>query len=275
MSLTNSEQSNLYQKSGRQIMSFESKVILITGASSGIGAACAEYFAKEGAKLALVGRNAERSAKVVDIIKESGVQEEPLMILADISTDSERIITETIDKFGRLDILINNAAFAIPGSIENTKVEDFDSIIATNVRGTLLLTQLAVPHLIASKGNIVNVSSVCGMRPFKFLLAYCMSKAALDQFTKCIALELAEKGVRVNSVNPGVIDTNFHDCLGFDRNGVEYAAVMDEYAKMHPIGRVGQSDECVNAVAFLANENAGFVTGVNLPVDGGLNIKTR
>lgn len=255
-------------------MSFEGKVILITGASSGIGAACAEYFAKEGALLALVGRNAERSEKVVEKIKESGIETEPLVILADISVDSDRIINETIGKYGRLDVLINNAAFSIPGTIENTRVEDYDSIFATNVRGTFLLTQLAVPHLIESKGNIINVSSVCGLRSFEGLLGYCMSKAALDQFTRCISLELAGKGVRVNSVNPGVVETNFHDCLGFDRNGPEYAALMDAYAKMHPLGRVGQSEECVNAIAFLANGNAGFVTGVTLPIDGGLTVKS-
>lgn len=255
-------------------MSFQGKVVLITGASSGIGATCAEYFAKQGALLALVGRNAERSNQVVEKIKESGVEAEPLLILADISVDSERIINETIEKYGHLDILINNAAFSIAGSIETTRVEDFDSMMGTNVRGTFLLTQLAVPHLIASKGNIVNISSVVGLRSFPNFLAYCISKAALDQFTRCVALELAEKGVRVNSVNPGVIGTNFHGYLGFERDSVEYNAIMEAFAKMHPMGRVGQSDECVNAVAFLANDTlAAFVTGVTLPIDGGLNVK--
>lgn len=255
-------------------MSFSKKVILITGASSGIGAACAEYFAKEGAALALVGRNAERLEKVAEKIKENGVEIEPLVIIADISTDSERIISETIEKYGHLDILINNAGFSRPGTIETTTVEDFDAIMSTNVRGTFLLTQLAVPHLIQSKGNIVNISSVCGLRSFEGILAYCMSKSALDQFTHCVSMELAAKGVRVNSVNPGVIDTNFHDFIGLDRNGPEYAAVMTAYAQMHPIGRVGQSEECVNAIAFLANDNAGFITGITLPIDGGLTAKT-
>lgn len=254
-------------------MSFAGKVILLTGGSSGIGAACAEYFAREGALLALVGRNAEKFAKVSEKIKKSGVEVEPLVILADISVDTERIISETIEKYGKLDILINNAAFGIPGTIENTRIEDYDAIMATNVRGTFLLTQLAVPHLIASKGNIINVSSVCGLRSFAGFLAYSMSKSALDQFTRCIALELAEKGVRVNAVNPGVIDTNFHDCLGLDKNSSEYAAVMVAYAQMHPIGRYGTSEECVDAIAFLANGKASFITGVTLPVDGGLNNK--
>lgn len=255
-------------------MSFEGKVILITGASSGIGAGCAEYFAKEGALLSLVGRNAERAEKVVARIRENGVEAEPLVILADISVDSERIISETIEKYGRLDVLINNAAFAIPGSIESTRIEDYDAIFSTNVRGTFILTQLAVPYLITSKGNIVNVSSVCGLRSFPTLIAYSMSKSALDQFTKCIAVDLADRGVRVNSVNPGVIDTNFHDCLGFNKNSVEYAAIMDQYAKMHPMQRVGKTEECVNAIAFLANAKASFISGAILPVDGALNVKS-
>lgn len=256
-------------------MSFHDKVVLITGASSGIGAACAEYFAKEGALLALVGRNAERSQRVADKIKQSGVKTAPLVILADISVDSKRIIDETIAKYGRLDILINNAGFSIPGTIENTTAEDFDSVMGTNVRGTFLLTQLAVPHLIASKGNIVNVSSVVGLRAFEGILAYATSKAALDQFSRCIALELASKGVRVNSVNPAVIDTNFHTIeFGLERNTPEFLAMRQTHAQMHPIGRYGQTDEVVDAIAFLANDNAGFVTGVNLPIDGGFSIKS-
>lgn len=119
-------------------MSFKEKVILITGASGGIGRACAEYFAKEGALLALVGRNAEKFEKVVKQIKQIGSDAEPLIILADISVDFNRIIDSTIERYGRLDILINNAGFSVPGSIENTKIEDFDSVMATNVRGTVL-----------------------------------------------------------------------------------------------------------------------------------------
>lgn len=164
--------------------SFEQKVVLISGASSGIGAACAFYFAKQGALLALVGRNAERIENVAAKIRESGVEVEPLVILADISIESEQIISATIEKYGRLDILINNAGFAIPGSIESTRIEDFDAIFSTNVRGTFLLTQQAIPHLIESKGNIVSVSSVCGLRSFPTLIAYSMSKSALDQFTR-------------------------------------------------------------------------------------------
>lgn len=150
-------------------MSFEGKVILITGASSGIGAACAVHLAKEGAQLALVGRNEVKFAKVVEQIKECGVEIEPLIILADVSADAERIVNETVEKYERIDVLINNAGFARPGSLEATSIDDYDAVMATNVRGLLQITQLALPHLTANKGNILNVSSVCGIRQFRGL----------------------------------------------------------------------------------------------------------
>lgn len=252
-------------------MSFKGQVVIITGASAGIGATCAEYFAKEGALLALVGRNEERSKQVVQKIIESGIELEPLLILADISVDAERIIDETIEKYGRLDVLINNAAFAIPGTVENTRMEDFDQMFATNVRGTFILTQLAIPYLKESKGNVINISSICGVRTFEGLFGYCMTKSAVDQFTRCAAVDLAKDGVRVNAVNPGVFDTNFHGYLGVDKDTPEYMAAMDAYAQMHPLGRLGEPEECVDAIAFLAKNR--FVTGINLSCDGGMNAK--
>jgi len=248
-------------------MSFQDKVILITGASSGIGAACAEYFAKEGALLALVGRNATKFQNVVKKIKESGCKIEPLVILADVSTDTKRIIDETIKKYSRLDILINNAGFSIRASLEATKIENYDAIMATNVRGVFLLTQLALPHLIASKGNVVNVSSVAGLVAFPNSIAYAMSKSALDQFTRCAALELAPKGVRINGVNPALIATDIFLNAGMKDD--DFPAFLEDAKKIHPVGRVGQPHEVVDAIAFLANENAGFITGVNLKIDGG------
>lgn len=254
-------------------MSFADKVILITGASSGIGAACALHLAKEGASLALVGRNEEKFAAVVEQIKESGVETEPLIILADVSTDGERIVSETVEKYERIDILINNAGFGREGSLEAHSMDDFDAVMATNVRGLMQITQLALPHLLASKGNILNVSSVCGIRAFQGYLAYCMSKAALDQFTKCTAMELAAHGVRVNSVNPGVIDTDFHyNCN--QAPGDQHAEFLERYAKLHPMNRVGGADEVVSAIVFLIDDRtASFITGVLLPVDGGLAAK--
>lgn len=254
-------------------MSFNGKVVIITGATSGIGAACAEYFAKEGALLSLVGRNKENSKKVVDKIKASGgTTAEPLVILADVSIDAERIIKETIEKFNRLDVLINNAGFAIRGTIDTTKIEDYDAVMATNVRGVIQLTQYAMPYLVKSKGNVVNVSSVAGLKAINNSLAYCISKAALDHFTRCAAMDVADRGVRVNSVNPGLIETEFQ-IRADGMKPSDYPAFLEARGKRHPVGRAGQAIEVVNAIAFLANENAGFVTGVCLPVDGGVNAK--
>ncbi|XP_031626766.1 uncharacterized protein LOC116343033 [Contarinia nasturtii] len=252
-------------------MSFAGKVILITGASNGIGAAAAEYFAEEGALLALVARNAERFEKVLANMKGKGIEMEPLVILADVAIDAERIINETIDKYGRLDVLINNAAFGNHESLETLNIENFDTMMATNVRSVIQLTKLAIfPHLIESKGNVVNISSIAGIASFQNFLIYSMTKAALDQFTKCVAMEVAKKGVRCNSVNPGFIDTDFH---GFERNSEEYASLMQANIEMHPIGRVGQSEDIVDAIAFLASEKASFVTGHLFVVDGGLGRK--
>lgn len=254
-------------------MSFEGKVILITGASSGIGAACAEYFAKEGALLSLVGRNPDKFAKVIENIANSGVEVEPLVIYADVSTDAERIISETIEKYGRLDILINNAGFSIVATIENATMNDFDAIMGTNVRGAFEITKLAIPSLVESKGNIINISSVCGIKPYPNLIIYAMSKACLDQFTKCLAMDLAEKGVRVNSVNPGFIDTDFHTSWGVQRNTEAYQELVAKFAASHPIGRVGTTEDCVNAISIFAKDSASFLTGVIFPVDGGISAK--
>lgn len=251
-------------------MPFRDKVVLITGANSGIGAACAEYFAKEGALLALVGRNANKFDTIISRIKENDIELDPLVILADITSDAERIVVETIEKYGHLDILINSAGVLIPGSLETMIMKDFDAIIATNVRGIVELSQLAMPHLIATKGNIINISSAASIIPASQCLAYACSKAALDHFTKCIAMEFAPKGVRINAINPGFIDTDIHITSGRCTEN-EYADVCEYQSKKHPIQRIGFTKDCVNAIAFLADDNASFITGIIVPVDGGLS----
>lgn len=136
-----------------------------------------------------------------------------------------------------------------------------------NVRSVFHLTQLAVPYLIATKGNIVNVSSVNGIRSFPGVLAYNISKSALDQFTQCVALELADKQVRVNSVNPGVIVTNIHKRGGMDEEA--YAKFLEHSKATHALGRAGNVEEVAEAIAFLASDRSSFITGTLLPVDGG------
>ena len=249
------------------------KVALVTGASSGIGAATAILFARLGAKLSLSGRNEINLKRVIgECVRVSPAETEPpLMVLADLCSEPEviNLVDTTIKKFGRLDILINNAGIYNPGTIETTSLEQYDRIMNVNVRSAYQLTMLCVPHLIETRGNIVNVSSVSGTRSFSGELAYCMSKSAMDQMTSCTALELASKGVRVNSVNPGVIITDIYQRAGL--LGDDYVAYMERMKKEHPLGRVGDPEEVAQAIAFLASSNALFITGEHLHVDGGLH----
>lgn len=247
-------------------MTFTDKVVLITGASSGIGACTSVHFAKLNAKLALVGRNLDRLEDVAQRCIDSS-DRKPLTIIADLNLQTQEVIDKTIAHYGRLDVLVNVAGIGAPSSILRTNLDNFDKVMNTNVRSVYHLTTLAVPHLIESKGNVVNVSSVAGIRSFPYFLAYCVSKAALDQFTKCISLELGPKGVRVNSVNPGVIVTNFHSNMGV--NTVAYQNYLEECKTSHALGRVGEVNEVAEGIVFLASDAARFITGTLLSIDGG------
>lgn len=245
------------------------KVTLITGASSGIGAETAIYFAKLGAKLSITGRDEKHLAKIAEECRRQPSASEVLTVVGDLTKepDVERVIQATVQKFGKLDILINAAGILQMGTIETTSLEQYDQVMNINVRSIYHMTMVAVPHLIKTKGTIVNVSSVNGIRSFPGVLAYNMSKSAVDQFTRCTALELASKGVRVNSVNPGVIITDVHRRAGL--NEEQYAKFIERTKDTHPLGRPGQPVEVARTIAFLASEAASFITGAQVPVDGG------
>lgn len=250
-------------------MSFQGKVCLITGASSGIGAATAVLFSKLKACLALTGRNIDNLNKVAAQCQLESNENKPLILPGDLNceVDVRSILENTIQHYGRLDILINSAGILEIGTIENTSLEQYDRLFNTNVRSMYHLTMLAVPYLILTEGNIVNVSSVNGLRSFPGVLAYNMSKAAVDQFTRCVALELAPKKVRVNSVNPGVTLTGLQKRGGLDEEA--YRKFLERSKETHALGRVGQPEEIADAIAFLSSDKANFITGVSLPVDGG------
>ncbi|KAK7934317.1 hypothetical protein WMY93_005213 [Mugilogobius chulae] len=235
-----------------KVSSLRGKVALITGASSGIGAGTGILFAKLGALLALNGRDLDSLNKVAQQCKDCGAAE-VLLVPGDL-TDEETVrktVENTIAHFGRLDVLVNSAGILATGSIETTDLAQYDKVMNINVRSVYHLTH-----------SVVN-----GQRSFPNVLAYCVSKSAIDQFTRCIALELAPKQVRVNSVCPGVIITEIHKRAGMDEE--QYAKFLERAKQTHVLGRPGEVDEVAQAIAFLASDAASFITGVNLPIDGG------
>ena len=246
---------------------FSGKVVVVTGATSGIGHACAIAFANEGAKIVCVGRKEEALQQVAEEIRRAGA--EALSVRADLSNEQEadHIIDEALKAFSGVDVLVNAAGFLTTGTIENTSQEAWDEMMNVNVRAVFRLMQRALPSLIDRRGNIVNVSSVTGLRSFPGVLAYCVSKAAVDQLTRCAALELAARGVRVNAVNPGVVVTEIHKRGGM--NAEAYAAFLEHSKSTHPIGRTGRPEEIASLVLFLASDEAGWITGGTYSIDGG------
>ncbi|XP_022114012.2 uncharacterized oxidoreductase TM_0325-like [Pieris rapae] len=249
-------------------MDFTDKVVLITGASSGIGAATAVYLAKLSAKLALVGRNEKNLLETVAMCeKEKGLK--PLAIVADITkeADVERIIKETVDHFKQLDVLVNNSGISKTGGIKSATLETYDIVMNTNVRGTFYLTSLAVPHLIKTKGNIVTVSSISSSQPIPNMTVYTMSKAALDHFTRNLAVELGPDGVRANCVNPGLVATNIVKRMGY--NDDQCNALFERMVKETPLGRLTEPIDVAALISFLASDLAKSITGSTHSIDAG------
>uniref|UniRef100_A0A0K0E9N8 3-oxoacyl-[acyl-carrier-protein] reductase FabG n=1 Tax=Strongyloides stercoralis TaxID=6248 RepID=A0A0K0E9N8_STRER len=247
-------------------------VAVITGASSGIGRATAIYFAEKKYRLALCGRNETALNECVQKCIEKGLNKEQVTTtIGDLCEESicKKLVENAVNVFGRIDVLVNGAGILVNGCVDSTPITDYDKQFNVNVRSIILLTQFALPYIKKTKGSIVNVSSVAGTRSFPHATYYCMSKAALDQFTKCLALEVAPD-VRVNSVNPGVIVTDIHKRAGMDE--ATYAAFLERCKTTHILGRAGEDIEVAKAIYFLASDMASFTTGELLHVDGGRNL---
>ncbi|XP_037299579.1 3-oxoacyl-[acyl-carrier-protein] reductase FabG isoform X3 [Manduca sexta] len=244
---------------------FSDKVVLVTGASSGIGEATALLFAKFGAQLALVGRNEKNLNAVADqCMKELGVRVLP--IIADLGTDEgcEKVAKMTLEHYGRLDVLVNNAGIGSKYDlIETNSMEMLDRVFSVNVRGVYNLTRLVVPALVKSNGNIVNISSVVGK----------MVNAALDHFTRLIALELGPKGVRVNTVSPGSTITSFYQRLT-EITEEEYKKHLEDCERCIPLGKVCTSEDIAKTIVHVASEHSCRVTGTDIVVDGGLQFSS-
>jgi NAD(P)-dependent dehydrogenase (short-subunit alcohol dehydrogenase family) len=241
------------------------KKVIVTGASSGIGRATAQLLIKEGASVALVGRRESTLAEVITNAPRGAA----FVIPADLSHEeqSEQCVARSVEALGGLDVLVNAAGILKGGRIEDTSLELWDEMMNINLRSVFHLMKLAAPHLERSGGNIVNVSSVTGPRSFPGVLAYCVSKAGLDQLTRCAALELAAKGVRVNAVNPGVVVSGLHRSGGMGEEA--YAAFLEHSKTTHPLGRVGGAGEIAELICFLASDRAGWITGATVSIDGG------
>jgi NAD(P)-dependent dehydrogenase (short-subunit alcohol dehydrogenase family) len=247
--------------------SLAGKVVMVTGSTSGIGHAVAVRFAAAGARLVALGRDQPALSQVKSEIERAGA--DALTIATDVTNESEvrHALEEAIDKFAGLDVLVNAAGHISTGTIEDTSLTAWDAMMNVNLRAVFHLMQMATPHLIKSKGNIVNVSSVTGLRSFPGVLAYCVSKAAVDQLTRCSALELAPKGVRVNAVNPGVVVTEIHKRGGMTPE--DYERFLEHSKTTHPLGRVGDPNEIAELVLYLASEKAAWITGATYSIDGG------
>lgn len=255
-------------------MKFKDKVILITGGDSDLFIATAIYFAKEGALLALVGQNKTELYKISTKIKVLCIEKEPLIIVEKYS-ECERIIGQTIHKYGHLDILINGSGVGIVGSIMDLNMDDYDRVMSTNLRGVIEMTKYAIPHFTKSKGTIINVSSICSTKPFAGFLAYCMSKAALDQFTKCMAIELASKGIRVNSINIGFNIGDFMSAGQIKRDGDQFIVPDTDSETANYQNK--NIEKSVKAIVFFATDHLeSFVSGAILPVldDGVVSLIT-
>ncbi len=246
-------------------LDLRSKVVVVTGASSGIGEATAKKLAAEGARVVGVGRVREKLDALVSAIG----RDHAIAVALDLCDRAapDAVVGEARRAFGRIDGLVNAAGILSSGGIDSTTDESWDAIVDINVTAVFRMTRAATPDLVAMRGAIVNVSSVTGPRAFPNLVGYCVTKAAVDQMTRCAALDLAPRGVRVNAVCPGVIVTDLQRRGGL--NDEAYAAFLERSKTTHPIGRVGTAEEVADLIAFLLSPRAGFITGATVPIDGG------
>jgi NAD(P)-dependent dehydrogenase (short-subunit alcohol dehydrogenase family) len=245
---------------------FAARAVLVTGASSGIGRACALALAAEGARLGLAGRRRDRLEETATAVRKAGG--EAVVLEGDVRDEAvcARWAAECERAFGGLDGLVNAAGVIGNGAVDGTAPTEWDRVMDSNVRSLYLMTRAAAPLLKRRKGSIVNLSSVAATRPYAGLAAYCVSKAAVDMITRCAALDFAPDGVRVNAVNPGVVVTELHTVTGAV---ADYPAFLERGKGTHPIGRVGRAEEVAALILYLLSDEAGWITGACMPIDGG------
>jgi len=250
-------------------MRFEGKVALITGGTSGIGAATAVRFADEGAHVLITGRDADRGAGVVAAIGESSRQARFVPADVRLAADCRESVDATIDAFGRLDVLFNNAGVYVANDALDCSEDEWDAQVDTSLKGAFLMSKFALPHMIAQgSGSIVHCASGWGLVGGPRAVAYCAAKGGLVVMTKAMALDHGAQGIRVNAVCPGDTETpmEHEDARA---QGVPWEAYVRDAVAGRAIARMATPEEIAAAVLFLASDEAAYVTGVALPVDGG------
>jgi|YelNatPaOPRAMG01_1025707.scaffolds.fasta_scaffold00920_3 NAD(P)-dependent dehydrogenase (short-subunit alcohol dehydrogenase family) len=252
-------------------MNFNGKVVLVTGAGSGIGRATAVLFAKHGAKVVVNDISWERGEETVNMIKNSGG--ESIFIQGDISIakDAERIIEETVKTFGKLDILVNNAGIVLPGRVDDTSEEDLDRTLKVNVKGTFLMSKYAVLQMKKQGGGvIVNVASVAAWKGTLNRAAYSASKGAVVSLTRAMAIDYVKENIRVNCVCPG---TTLTPALEEKiKTSPDPEKTLAEFIARQPMGRLGKDEEIAHAILFAACDEASYMTGSVIFIDGGASL---
>jgi len=250
-------------------MKLKDRVSIITGGNSGIGRATALLFAREGSKVVIAGRNASRGREVTEAIKNA--RGEAMFVKTDVSKSTEvRNLVETVTKrFGRIDILFNNAALSPVGTVLDTSEKEWSDVIGTNLTGTFLCTKYVLPHMIErKKGVIINTGSINSLMAMKKEAAYDASKGGVLMLTRAVALDFAEFNIRANCICPGAIETPMlREILS---QAPDPKAAEVDLAKKHPLGRIGSPEDVANMALFLASDESSFVTGTAMPVDGGI-----
>jgi len=247
----------------------EGKVAIITGATSGIGKATALLFAREGARVAVVGRNEERGLRVCAAIRHSGGR--ALFVAADVSRepDCRRMVEATLAEFEGLDILVNNAGTTSTVAVEDADESEFDRVIGTNLKAVFFACKHALPVFMErKKGVIVTVASKGAVIPTHCSAIYAASKAGAVQLTHAIAVNYGRYGIRANVILPSYIDTPMTDEF-IRESGQDHAEAIRALEEQTPLGRIGTSEDCAQAILFLASDEASFVTATPLLVDGG------
>jgi NAD(P)-dependent dehydrogenase (short-subunit alcohol dehydrogenase family) len=249
-------------------MRFQGKVAVVTGAGLGIGQAAAASFARQGASVAVVDRNPESGASTVQALQKEGLR--GLFVQADVSNEADvkNMVEQVAAHWGRLDILVNNAGIYIQGDVTQTTLDGWDQIMAVNLTGAFLCTRYAVPLMVKNGGGvIVNVASEAGLVGIKGQVAYNVSKAGMIALTKSCAVDLADRGIRVNAVCPGTTDTPLvREAVS---RAPDPAAARRRLENVRPLNRLGTPEEIASAILYMASSESGYATGAVLSIDGG------